>query len=164
MPERISPRPVTGGSSFSSIVEFRALHLEKGREYTCASPLRLIILFFDAASPNLELPRFFFFRFRPVFTEESGVIVRSRYEQQARQKPDEPADSLGKHLTKNDAAFPRAVSTPSRPASFCFNPLRSSLSPTIHTNTCQRRVCAPGTAEFTCDFAIRFIFIRLFFL
>ena len=84
------------------------------------------------APASCRLVFFFFFFFfspppvlRPVFTDESGVIVRSRYEQQARQKPDEPADSLGKHLTKNDAGFPRAVSNPFSSASFCFNRLRS---------------------------------------
>lgn len=146
MPGRISPCPVTGCSSFSAIVEFRAPHTWKGvRIRARPFPPRLIILFFDLPYPRLSslslslfLSFFFFLRFGQFSMEESGVIVRSQCEQQARQKPDEPVDSLGKHLTKNDARSPRAVSTPT--ASFCFNPLRSTLSATTHTNTCQRRV------------------------
>ena len=144
MPGRISPCPVTGCSSFSAIVEFRAPHLERGENTRAAvsttinhSVFRSSLSTTPSLSLSLFLSFFFFLRFGQFSTEESGVIVRSRYEQQARQKPDEPVDSLGKHLTKNDARSPRAVSTPA--ASFCFNPLRSTLSATTHTNTCQRR-------------------------
>lgn len=124
----------------------RSSHLERGENTRAAvsttinhsvfrSSLSTTILSF---SLSLFLSFFFFLRFGQFSMEESGVIVRSQCEQQARQKPDEPVDSLGKHLTKNDARSPRAVSTPT--ASFCFNPLRSTLSATTHTNTCQRRV------------------------
>lgn len=74
MPGRISPCPVTGCSSFSAIVEFRAPHTWKGvRIRARPFPPRLIILFFDLPYPrlsslSLSFPLVFFLPpFRPVF-------------------------------------------------------------------------------------------------
>lgn len=159
MPGRISPCPVTGCSSFSAIVEFRAPHLERGENTRAAVSTTINHSVFRSSLPttilSLSLPFsscfFFFLRFGQFSTEELGVIVRSRYEQQARQKPDEPVDSLGKHLTKNDARSPRAVSTPLLVfvLTRCVPPF-----PRRHIRTLVNVVCVAGTAEFTTSFIL----------
>lgn len=74
MPGRISPCPVTGCSSFSAIVEFRAPHLERGENTRAAVSTTINHSVFRSSlsttilSLSLSFPLVFFLPpFRPVF-------------------------------------------------------------------------------------------------
>lgn len=147
MPGRISPCPVTGCSSFSAIVEFRAPHLERGENTRAAVSTTINHSVFRSSLPTTILslslsPLFLLFFFLPAFRPVFHGGVGGNCSLTVRTTSTSKAGRAGGFVRQAFNEKRREVSTSRlHPlASFCFNPLRSTLSATTHTNTCQRRV------------------------